>query len=160
VVVRRTDFLAARDSNVRAEQLVAWLAERGRRTIYTPDTSIASPPRPLIRPHIDGTYAHARARGGAARHARGRSLSAATTLSLIPIAAAVVGVTLLSAASGDVRRVGLALLAVYGALIAGVAVLAAARFRSLRVGAAVAPALAATQVTYVIGFLHGFVQRR
>jgi glycosyltransferase involved in cell wall biosynthesis len=159
VVVRRADFLEALDSNVRAEELVAWLAERGRRTIYTPDTSIASPPRPLIRPHIDGTYAHARTRGGAARRARGRSLSAATTLSLIPIAAAVVGVTLLSTGSSDARRVGLALLIAYGALIAGAAVLAAARFRSLRVGAVMAPALIVTQLSYVTGFLRGFAQR-
>jgi glycosyltransferase involved in cell wall biosynthesis len=159
VVVRRTDFLAALDDNVPAEQLVAWLAERGRRTIYTPDTSIASPPRPLIRPHIHGTYAHARARGSTARRTRGKSLSAATTLSLFPVAAGVAGVTLLAAGSGDVRRAGVALLAAYGAALAGAAVLAALHFRSLRVGAAVAPALAATQVTYVIGFLRGFAQR-
>lgn len=160
VVVRQTDFLAALEGDVPSEQLVSWLAGRERRTIYTPDTSIASPPQPLLRPHIHGTYAHAKARGGVANRTRARSLSAATTLSLLPVAAALLGVALLAAGSGDVRRAGIALVAAYAVTLAGVAVLAGLRFRSVRVGAVVAPALFATQVTYVIGFLRGLVQRR
>ena len=104
IVVRRGDLLAARAQHVDSGQLVAWLAEGGRRTIYTPDTSIAAAPPGLLRPHLTSTYAHAKARGRAARRSRGASTSAATTLSLAPAAAALVGVVLIAVGSGAVPR--------------------------------------------------------
>src|SRR5919198_1258901 len=48
VVLRREDHLAALAAGVEDEELVAWLAGRGRRTIYTPDTSLAAEPAPLV----------------------------------------------------------------------------------------------------------------
>jgi glycosyltransferase involved in cell wall biosynthesis len=155
VVIRRADFLAALDAGVDSHELVAWLAERGRRTIYTPDTSIAAPPSPLVRPHLEETYAHARARGAAARRTRGSSLSGATTLSLVPAAAAVVGILLLGLGGGDTRRVGVGLVSAYGGAVAVSAAFAALRFRSLRVGLLAAPAFVATQAAYVVGFFRG-----
>jgi glycosyltransferase involved in cell wall biosynthesis len=160
IIIRRRDFEAALAAGVSSEQCVAWLAERGRRTVYTPDTSIAAAPPPLVRAHLEATYAYARERGASARRTRGRSLSAATTLSLVPLACAVLGTLLLALSSGVVRSFGLALVAAYGLAVTGSAAFAALRFRSLRVAFLAAPALVGTQATYVGGFLRGFVRGR
>ncbi|PWU25336.1 MAG: hypothetical protein C5B48_01845 [Candidatus Rokuibacteriota bacterium] len=159
VVVRRADYAAALESGVDGERLVAWLAERGRRTIYTPDTSVSAAPPPLVGPHLRGTVAHARARGVAARRSAGTSMSRATALSLAPAAGAVVGASLL-AAGGDARRVGAGLIAVYGATVSGFALLAGVRFRSPSVGLFAVPALVATQGAYVAGFVAGIARGR
>jgi hypothetical protein len=156
-VVRREDYLAAREAGVDDERLVSWLAERGKRTIYSPDTSIAEKPPPLLRPHLRGTLTHAAARGVAARRSAGRSLSVATTLSLLPAACAVIGGSLLALGS---RQIGAGLVAAYGAAIVGSATHSAMRFRSLPVGLLVAPALVATHAAYVSGFIDGLVRRR
>ncbi len=160
VVVRRADYPAALEAGVNGERLVGWLAERGRRTVYTPDTSIADAPPPLVRPHLRGTLDHARARGSAARATRGRSLSVATTFSLAPAACATLGVSLLGLGTADFRRLGAGLVVAYGAAVAGSATLAALRFRSAPVGLLAAPALVATQAAYVSGFLRGVVRGR
>jgi glycosyltransferase involved in cell wall biosynthesis len=159
-VVRRADYLAALDAGADHEELVGWLAERGRRTVYTPDASISEAPPPLLGPHLRGTLDHARARGAAARRTRARSLSGATTLSLAPAAAAVVGFTLLGAGSPEARRVGAVLVAAYGAALLGSSTLAALRFGSLKVGLLAAPSLVATQAAYVAGFLNGILRGR
>jgi hypothetical protein len=159
-VIRRSDYLAARAAGIDAERLVSWLAERGRRVVYTPDASVAEPPPPLLRPHLRGTLDHARARGSAARRSRGRSLSKATLLSLLPVASAGVGVVLLASGSSRARDAGVALLVAYGVVVAGSATLGAVRFHSLRVGLLAAPALVATQAAYVAGFVRGLVGGR
>lgn len=160
IIVRTADFSAALAAGVSSERLVAWLAERGRRTIYTPDASVAAPPAPLLAPHLEATYAYAMARGATARRTGGTSLSTATTLSLVPAACAVVGASLLAFGSADARRVGVGLVAGYGAAVAGSTALAGLRFRSGRVAMLAAPALVATQAAYVAGFLRGLVASR
>jgi glycosyltransferase involved in cell wall biosynthesis len=160
VVARRSDYLAALDAGVDQERLVAWLHQRDRRTIYTPDTSVSAVPPPVFRPHLQATLEHARARGSIARRGRGRTLSAATALSLLPAACAVVGLVLLFAAGGIARDGGVVLVLAYAACVVGSAVLAATRFRSLRAGLLVAPALVATQAVYVAGFVGGFLRPR
>jgi glycosyltransferase involved in cell wall biosynthesis len=159
IVIRRRDLQAAFEAGVGWEALISWLAERGRRTIYTPDASVATPPPPLALAHLKATHAHARARGSIARRTRGGSLSAATTLSTVPVACAVAGVVLLVVGSGDWRRLGAALVAAYFGAVAASAILAAIRFRSMLVGLLAAPALVATQLTYVAGFLRGMFAR-
>jgi hypothetical protein len=67
---------------------------------------------------------------------------------------------LLAFGSGDVRRAGVGLVAAYGAAILASAALAALRFRSLSVGVLAVPALLATQLTYVVGFVHGFARAK
>ena len=158
-VLRREEYLAARQAGVDGERLVAWLARRGRRTVYTPDTSVAEAPAPLLGPHLRGTLDHARARGSAARQTRGASLSGATLLSLAPVACAVAGVSLV-ASGGPRRELGGALVLAYAAALAGSGTLAALRFRSVPVGLLAAPALLATQAAYVAGFAHGFARPR
>jgi glycosyltransferase involved in cell wall biosynthesis len=156
VVVRRADLLEADAAGVDADRLVAWLAERGRRTVYTPDSSISLVPTPVFGPHLRATMHYARARGVAARRSRARSLSIATLLSLLPAACAATGVILL----GVAPTVGLVLIALYAAALAGSGVLAAVRFRSIATGALTVPALAATQAAYVLGFVRGLVRGR
>jgi Glycosyl transferase family 2 len=160
VVARRSDYLAALDAGVGVERFVAWLHERGRLTIYTPDASVSAVPPPVFGPHLRGTLEHARARGAVARRGRGSTLSAATALSLLPPACAVLGLVLLFATRGVARDAGALLVLAYAACLAGSALLAAARFRSLRAGALVVPALLATQAVYVAGFLRGFLRPR
>ena len=156
-VIRRGDFLAAVDAGIDDTDLVGWLAERGRRTVYTPDTMVAIPPAPILGPHLHGTLEHASSRGSAARRTRGGSLSTETTLSLVPAAGAVLGVGLLVFGSGGSADAGVALLATYGVLVAGSAILAGFRFRSIGVAVLAAPALVLTQGAYVAGFLRGVV---
>lgn len=158
-VVRRDDFLEARRAGAGAE-IVGWLAERGRKTVYTPDTMVSAPPPPLFGPHLSATFAHAAARGSAARRTRGRSVSSATMLSLVPTAGALAGLLLASLGPREVRTTGVALVAVYGVAVAASAGFATARYRSLEVGALTAPALVATQGAYVAGFVRGLVRRR
>jgi glycosyltransferase involved in cell wall biosynthesis len=160
VVVRRGDYLAAREAGVDGERLVAWLAQRSRETVYTPDTSVSVVPDPIFGPHLRGTIRHARARGSAARASGGGSLSVATALSLLPAACAVLGVVLATAGSGATRAAGIGLLAGYGLVVLASGLLAAVRFRSLRVGALAAPALIATHAAYVGGFVQGLFRRR
>jgi glycosyltransferase involved in cell wall biosynthesis len=157
VIARRADVLDANDAGVGEDQFVAWLAARGRRTVYTPDTSVAAAPPALMRPHLAATYAHARLRGAAARRTRGSSVSAATALSLAPAAVAVGGIVLLAA---GLFTVGVALVAAYGAAVLVTTLLATLRFRSLLVGLLAVPAFVATHAAYVAGFLRGFVGRR
>jgi len=67
IVMRKADHAAVLAAGIEREEWVAWLAAQGRRTIYTPDTSVSALPPPLVRPHLAGTFLHARARGRAAR---------------------------------------------------------------------------------------------
>ncbi len=154
IVVRRKDYLDALDSDVGDEELVVWLSSRGKRTIYTPDTSLAAAPAPLVRPHVDGVLRHARARGLAARRTHGRSLSGATALSLAPAVAAIVGAVLLAGA-GTLRTIGLILMFAYVAALVLSGIHAAVRFRSLVVGALQPPAVVASQAAYLVGFALG-----
>jgi glycosyltransferase involved in cell wall biosynthesis len=160
VVIRRVDYRDARAEGVDCEQLVGWLAARGRRTVYTPDASVSETPRPVFMPHLRGTMRHAQARGAAARRARARSMSPATLLSLLPLAAALVGALLVTAGSGRARSVGLGLVAAYVGLLLVSAGLGGLRFRSLRTGLLTVPALVATQAVYVAGFAIGLLRRR
>jgi glycosyltransferase involved in cell wall biosynthesis len=158
VVVRRDDYLdALRSGN--GDELVGWLAERGRRTVYSPDTMVSVAPPPLFGPHLRGTLRHASARGAAARRSRGGSVSTETTLSLLPAGCAVVGAALVAAGSGEARHAGTVLVGAYGVAVAGSALLAALRFRSVRVGALTVPGLVATQAAYIAGFARGFAHR-
>jgi glycosyltransferase involved in cell wall biosynthesis len=159
-VVRRSDYVAARSAGIDAEDLVAWLFERGSRTIYVPDTSVAETPSPLFAPHLADTLDHARARGSAARRTRGRSLSGATLLSFVPVAVAMIGLSLAGFGSSQGRRVGAALLIAYAVTVMGSATLAALRFRSLRVGLLAGAGLPTTQAAYVAGFLNGVARGR
>jgi glycosyltransferase involved in cell wall biosynthesis len=159
IVLRRADYLAAKDAGVENERLVAWLAARGRRTIYTPDTSLAATPRPLLRPHLADTLHHARARGRAARLTRGHSLSGATALSFAPGSAAVVGGVLLLV-GGRTRTTGLVLVSAYAAALGASGLHAAVRFRSIPVGLLEPPAVIASQVAYAYGFVRGLLERR
>jgi glycosyltransferase involved in cell wall biosynthesis len=159
VVVRAPDYRAALAAGVDDERLIAWLAERGRRTIYTPDTSISAVPPPLIRPHLRAAFRHARARGATARHTHGASLSGATALSLLPPIAAVAGGALVLA-EGIAFPLGLALLIAYAAALGISGVHAAARFHSLAIGALEPPAVIASQAAYVGGFVRGIAERR
>jgi len=154
IVVRRSDYLDALNAGVAEEELVAWLSSRGKRTIYTPDTSLAAAPAPLIRPHLAGVVRYARARGRAARRTHGRSLSRATALSLAPALAAVVGAVLLIA-GGTLRQVGLVLVLAYAAALLLSGAHAALRFRSVVVGALEPAAVLASQVAYLAGFALG-----
>ena len=117
VVIRRAYYLEALDAGVEDDRMVAWLAERGLRTVYTPDTSISSTPPPLVRPHLRGAERHGRSRGAVARQTRGASVSGETALSLAPAAAAVVGASLLLA-DGRTRRIGGALVLAYAGALA------------------------------------------
>jgi glycosyltransferase involved in cell wall biosynthesis len=160
IIIRRVELVRAFEVGVHRERLVAWLAERRLRTIYTPDTSTSAPAPALIRPHLRSTYAYATARGAAARRTWGTSLSAATLLSLAPVACALAGALLLVFGRGALRDLGVGLLAAYVVILAVSTGLAALRFRSLLVGLLAAPALIATQATYVAGFARGIATRR
>ena len=157
IVLRRDDYEAARAAGVDDERLVAWLAERGRRTVYTPDTSISVAPRPIWRAHLESTFRYARARGSVARHSRGRSLSLATALSLAPLAAAVLGLVLVLV---GVRGPGYVLLLAYVAALLLSGAHAAVRFHSALVGLLEPPAVVANQAVYLAGFARGLTERR
>jgi glycosyltransferase involved in cell wall biosynthesis len=154
VVVRRADYVAALEAGVEDEQLVAWLAARGRITIYTPDTSLAAAPAPLVRPHLEDVVRHAQARATVARRTHARSLSLATAASLAPALVALVGVALLLF-DGAARNVGIALVLVYAAALLLSGIHAAVRFRSFAVGALEPLAVVASQVAYLVGFALG-----
>jgi glycosyltransferase involved in cell wall biosynthesis len=156
VVVRRRDREEASRAGIGADRLVAWLAEHGRLTVYTPDSMIVSAPAPLFRPHLRATLAYARARGAAARQTGGRSISVATTLSLAPAALALAGLAFTAAGS----PAGAALAAVYVAAVGGAAALVWIRSRSARVALLALPGLVATQAAYVAGFLQGLAGGR
>ncbi len=96
LVVRRADWERAVAAGVPPDGVVSWLAERGRRTVYTPDAIVAAAAEPLFGPHLRETLRRGRIRGAAARRTRGRSVSAATLLSVLPLAAGAVGLVLLA----------------------------------------------------------------
>jgi glycosyltransferase involved in cell wall biosynthesis len=158
VVVRRDDYVAALAAGVEREELVAWLAGRGRATVYTPDTSLSSAPPPLVIPHLAATVRHGYGRGRAARRTRGRSLTVATARSLAPAAAAVIGASLLLG-GGAVHSAALALILVCGAALLVSGVRAGFRFRSAAVGVLQPPAVIVTQAAYLYGFVRGLALR-
>jgi glycosyltransferase involved in cell wall biosynthesis len=158
IVVRRADYVAAAAAGVDDEELVAWLSSHGKRTVYTPDTSISAAPPPLVRPHLAGVVHHARARGRAARRTHGRSLSRATALSLAPVLAGIVGVVLL-VAGGPLRVIGLSLALAYVAALLLSGIHAALRFRSAIVGLLQPAAVLGSQAAYLAGFALGLRSR-
>jgi glycosyltransferase involved in cell wall biosynthesis len=160
IVLRRADFAAAAQAGIETSELVGWLAQRGRRTVYTPDTMISGGIPRLFGPHLRATWRHAAARGAAARRTRGSSVSLATAVSVVPAACGLAGIALASAGSGETRRAGALLVAGYGAVVAGSGALAALRTRSAAVGGLAAPGLVATQAAYVAGFVLGFARSR
>src|SRR5262249_20809345 len=95
IVIRREDLRAALDSGERPEEIVPWLADRGRHTVYTPDTSVALAPPQLLRPHLEATLRYGTLRGERARRTRGGSLSAATAFSFVPLLCALAGIGLI-----------------------------------------------------------------
>jgi glycosyltransferase involved in cell wall biosynthesis len=153
-VIRRADYLAARTAGVEPDELVSWLADRSRRVVYTPDASVAARQPPLLRPHLVAALRHGRRRGRTARRSRGRSLSAATAISLAPLLAALVGVGLIIA-GGRLFGAGLVLVLVYGAALLVSGIRAAVRFRSFAVGLLEPLAIVPTQVAYLLGFVRG-----
>jgi glycosyltransferase involved in cell wall biosynthesis len=159
VLIRRADYLDAVAGNVAPEELVAWLAARGRLTIYTPDTSLAAAPSPLVRPHLRDVVQHGRARATAAARTHGRSLSAATALALAPTVAAVAGVALLLPDNRSLNEVGVGLLVAYGVALVLSGLRAALRFRSASVGVLEPVAVVASQAAYVFGFVRGLTSR-
>jgi glycosyltransferase involved in cell wall biosynthesis len=159
VVVRRADYLAALDHEIDHEELVAWLARRGRKTIYTPDTSISVSPAPFAGPHLHDTIRHARARGRAARATRGRSIGGGTALSLVLLGTALLGAVLIVVAGSVWATVGWTLLLLYLTTLVASATLAGIHFRSVVVGAVTPVAVITTQAAYVVGFLQGFALR-
>jgi hypothetical protein len=158
VVVRRTDYRAASNAGVERERLVAWLAARGRHTIYTPDASISAVPPPMIGPHLDGTLRHARARGAVARQTRGASLSGASARALSPLAAALIGAVLLLF-GGSLHTIGLILVLTYAGALVLSGLHTALRFRSALVGVLQPVAVIASQAAYLCGFLQGLFAR-
>ena len=159
VVVRRPDYVDAREAGVDDGDLIAWLGERGRRTIYTPDTSISAPPPPIVAPHLRATVRQARSRGLAARASRGSSLSAATALSVVPLVAGIVAIGLVLI-GGVARTVGLVVLAAYGIGLVLTAIFAAFRLRSIGVGLLTPIVVIPTQAVYVVGFARGLFDSR
>ena len=154
-VVRRPDWEAATEAGIPGERLVAWLAERGRITVYTPDTIVAASPAPLFGPHLAETLRRGGERGAAARRSRGRSISSATLFSVLPLATGATGLAL--AAAG--RRSGIVLAAASLGAVGASAGVSALRFRSARVGLLAAPGLVLTQAVYVGGFVRGLRAR-
>jgi glycosyltransferase involved in cell wall biosynthesis len=159
VVIRRDDYASALHGGIDAESLVGWLSERGRLTVYTPDTIVTAAPEPLFVPHLQSTIRHAQSRGGAARRTQGSSLSRETALSLTPAACAALGLVLVGTDAAGWRRTGVGLCGGYLAVIGVSAALAGLRFHSARVGLLAAPALVATQAAYVVGFVGGLIGR-
>ena len=97
------------------------------------------------------------ARGVAARRMRGRSLSRATALSLAPVTAALAGLVLLLV-GGSVRVAGLVLVLVWAGALVASGIHAAVRFGSVVVGLLEPPAIVASQIAYVWGFVQGFAR--
>ena len=159
IVVRRGDYLDAVDAGVPDGALVAWLAERGSSTIYTPDTSISASPSPILAPHLRATTSQARSRGSAARASRGGSLSVATALSVAPLIASVAACGLVLV-GGTARAVGVFVLGAYAACLTVTGVFAALRFRSVAVGALTPVVVVVTQAAYIAGFARGLLDPR
>jgi glycosyltransferase involved in cell wall biosynthesis len=158
-IVRREDFQAATEAGVGDAELVGWLSDRARHTVYTPDTMVATTPAALFGPHLRGTFRHAVARGVGARRTRGRSISSATTFSLVPPAAALLGAALVVLGPSSAQRTGVILVGAYCVILVGSGLLAALRFRSARVGGLALPGLVLTQAAYVAGYVRGVAGR-
>ena len=153
VVARRRELQRAESEGVAQDRFVAWLAAQGLRAVYTPETVVVSRPAPAIRPVMSAARDHGHTRGEVARLTRGSSISAATTLALLPAACAAAGLPLLATPSG--RRIGWGLLGLYGAAVSANAALGALRFRSTRVGLLVIPTLVGSHAAYAVGFVEG-----
>jgi glycosyltransferase involved in cell wall biosynthesis len=158
-VVRRSDYLGALEARIEPDELVAWLSSRGRKVVYTPDASVGARQPPLVRPHLSAAFRHGAARGRAARRTRGRSISAATALSLAPAVGALLGVVFLGV-GGGLRDAGLVLVLVYAAALVASGIRAGVRFRSVVVGVLEPLAVIPTQVAYLFGFARGLMRTR
>ncbi|HYY03027.1 MAG TPA: glycosyltransferase [Gaiellaceae bacterium] len=153
-VVRRSDYVASLDAGVEPDELVSWLSGRGRKVVYTPDASVGARQPPLFRPHLSAAFRHGIARGRAARRTRGRSVSAASALSLAPAAGALLGVVFLGV-GGTLWDPGLVLVLLYGVALVISGIRAGVRFRSLAVGLLEPFAVVPSQAAYLFGFARG-----
>lgn len=158
VVARRVYCLELPEEDLHPARICAALAGRGRLVLYTPETVVVAPRLPLFRAHLKGTAAAGRVRGQAIRTFGARGVTAASLPPLGLLAFVLAGWPLLLAGAGW-RLIWLSLLAAYLTLVTATGLLAALRFRSLRVGALAAVGVVAVHLTYAVNVLRGIVKR-
>jgi len=158
VVVRREDLAALDAEAAHANRLCAALNARGRKVLYTPETVVAVSRPPLFRPHLRGIAAAGLARGDAMRRDGIRGTTVASLLPLALLALIVAGWPL-AFADGAAGDLWLGAWAAYIAAVVVSALLAALRFRSVRVGALALVGLVAVHVTYGLAVVLGALRR-
>ena len=157
LVVHRSDYLAVPPEEDSEHHLVAALAARGRRVVYTPDTVVVRRDRPLFQPHLARVAEFGHGRGRDVRHGGVRALRPLTLVPLAFLTFAAASAPL--ATTGPTgRRLAATGWALYGAVVALGATTAALKYRSARVGLLTAAGSVATHVTYGASFLRGFLR--
>ena len=158
-------FLAHKDrllevSTSRPDEVVDELARNGDFILYTPESVLTLAPPPLLRPHVHAVWEQAVHRGRTLRRfgPRGIGVTAFARAAIVFLLA--VG-ALPALAMGGVIRLGWLLLATaYVAAVVMSALVAALRFRSLRVGALAVPVMVLTHAVHFGGLGYGLMADR
>jgi glycosyltransferase involved in cell wall biosynthesis len=158
LVARRQYCLELLEADLHPDRICAALAKRGRFVLYTPETVVVAPRPALFGPHLERIVAAGRARGQAIRRLGLRGVTAASLAPLALLAFLALGWPL-AFIGGAARYAWLALWATYAVALAGAGLLAALRFRSLRVGVLAAVGIAAVHVSYGLAVLRGALGR-
>jgi glycosyltransferase involved in cell wall biosynthesis len=140
------------------EEVVARLAERGGRVLYTPETVLAQRPPALFQPHLARVLSRGRARGSALRVRGPRSARPSSFAPLAFLGVLTAGV-LAVPAGGAAALVWTAVTATYAVAVLAAGTAVALRFRSPSAGALAVAGVVATHVTYAAGFVAGLFRR-
>ncbi len=150
VIVRRKEYLAVAAGS--EADVCESVTKVGKHVVYTPETVIVAPRPPLFAPHIRSVEAYAQARAQAVRRLGWRGLRPSTLALLALVPALGVSITL-AAVPGTPRLLALGAWIAYAVSVAAAGLVAALRFRSLRVGVAATVALPLTHVAYATAFV-------
>ncbi len=157
VVVRRDALLELGDCH--RDEICERLDANGSRVIYTPESFVVAPVRPLWRPHLDTVRLGGAARAAAVQRNGLRSLHL-TTVAPLALALWIVPGAVLVVAGPVWRDLWLTGIGAYLAAVALTSAIAVTRFRSLSVGAVAAGGLVATHAAYLNGLVGGFMRFR
>lgn len=144
-------------TTVHRHEIVDELARDGDLILYTPDSVLTLMPPPLVKPHVEAVWQDAVHRGRTLRRFGPRGVGVFGFARAAGIFLLALGAVPALVATGNVRRVWLVLAAAYAVAVLLSALVAAMRFRSLRVGALAVPVLVLTHVVHFSGVAHGLL---
>lgn len=147
-------------NTTRLDEVVDELARDGNLILYTPESVLTLAPPPLLRPHLRAVWEQALHRGRTLRRFGLRGLGVVAVARAAIVSLLAIGALPALAVGGHIGTVWLLLAAAYGVALGVSAIVAALRFRSIRVGLLAVPVMVLTHLVHFGGVARGLADER